>query len=143
MMEHIWNPPYGKKTAKAARRKGAFAHFLRAAALLNIAGMAFVIVSLLRKTTASGLNELFASADTLVSIQLSLVSVACSAVLVILIGIPAAYYLSKTRSRTIHVLSNFIYLPMVFPPSYFTVAYMKKPGFCRTFSTSWQNHQFN
>ena len=116
-MEQIWNPVYTKKMTKTARRKGAFAHFLRAAALLNIAGMAFVIVSLLRKTTASGLNELFASADTLVSIQLSLVSVACSAVLVILIGTPAAYYLSKTRSRTIHVLSNFIYLPMVFPPA--------------------------
>lgn len=117
MMEHICNPAYGKKAAKAARRKGAFAHFLRAAALLNIGGMAFVIVSLLRKTTASGLNELFASADTWVSIQLSLVSVAFSAVLIVLIGTPVAYYLSKTRSRTIHMLSNFIYLPMVFPPA--------------------------
>lgn len=117
MMEQVWNPPYRKKATKAARKKGAFAHFLRAAALLNIGGMAFVVLALLRKTTPSKLNELFASADTLGSIQLSLVSVVCSAVLVILVGTPAAYYLAKTRSRTVHVLSNLIYLPMVFPPA--------------------------
>lgn len=117
MERMILNPAIPKKATTAARRKGAFTHFLRAAALFNIAGMAFVILALIRKTTLSGLNELFASGDTMVSIQLSLVSVAFSAALVVLIGTPVAYYLSKTKSRAIHVLSNFIYLPMVFPPA--------------------------
>lgn len=98
-------------------KKSVFAHFVKASALLNIVCMAFVITSLLQKATGRDVAGLFAQADTLTAIEISVASVLLSSVLVVFIGTPVAYYLTQTKSRLIGLLANILYLPMVFPPA--------------------------
>jgi len=75
------------------------------------------LLALIIKTASSGslLNVLFSS-TTLQAIKLSIITSLISIIIIVIIGTPVAYIISRSDSKILKILDIFIELPIILPP---------------------------
>ncbi|MBK1785378.1 ABC transporter permease [Prauserella cavernicola] len=83
---------------------------------LALALVVLPVVGLLARTDYARLPELLTSSASLNALQLSLVTAVLSTVFCVLLGVPLAVVLARSRSRGVRVLRAVVLLPLVLPP---------------------------
>lgn len=79
--------------------------------------VAMVIAALFIKSDAASITRLVRMPETWQAVFITVTSILSSLVLVALIGIPAAFYLSRKTGRLSSLLEMVLTVPMVLPPS--------------------------
>ncbi|RBM10245.1 molybdate ABC transporter permease subunit [Prauserella sp. PE36] len=99
-----------------ARRSRSVPWVLWIPAGLALALVVLPVVGLLARTDYARLPELLTSSASLNALRLSLVTAVLSTVLCVLLGVPLAVVLARSRSRGVRVLRAVVLLPLVLPP---------------------------
>ncbi len=83
----------------------------------NLAFITMVLASLFFKSSLDSVLSVIQSTDTLSAIRITVLSIVCSAIITMLIGVPFAYLMSQKQRKTYRIMNIIISLPLVMPPT--------------------------
>ncbi len=89
---------------------------LRLAAGLALAFLLVPLLALVIRAPWAGLDRILADRAVLEALQLSLLCASCATAASVLLGVPLAWFLARSRARGVGLLRALVTLPLVFPP---------------------------
>ena len=101
---------------------------IRALACIAVAAFILLPVASVLVSTGSALPGVLISYEVLAAVKLSLLTATLSALVIVIIGTPVAYYLSRGESALHRLLEAVLTLPMVLPPAVAGIALLAAFG---------------
>ncbi|MFW6305746.1 MAG: molybdate ABC transporter permease subunit [Bacillota bacterium] len=85
--------------------------------IFNVFFVGIVIASLFLKSSVSSVLDVIQSINTINAVRITISSIACSAVLTMVIGIPFAYLMAQKQGKIYRIMNMIVNLPLVMPPT--------------------------
>lgn len=106
----------GRGRATRDRRPASLPWVMKAPALVAIAFLLLPLLGLVARAPWSGLGRILRSQQVLDALRLSLFTSTTATVISLVLGVPLAWVLARSRATGITLLRALVTLPLVFPP---------------------------